>query len=237
MQDNALSVIVCGSGAAFSVPSYLIWFRNEIDLGLRVLLTHSAERFLQAQAVAWCTDEVFMSSDPAVNPVEIAKRSLGIAVLPATANMLACAALGLATTPAQTALLASDRPSLFFPVMNSSMWGRDSVQRHVATLRADGHTVVEPPQQEVFELWRREIAIGPTLPPPEEVTETIIKWLDESPPTQALFEWLAGHAGRDPAASSKAKTVAASGMPSRTISRLVTAAETASAASADQAAA
>lgn len=179
MQDNALSVIVCGSTAAIGIPSYLVWLGNEIDLSVRVLLTRGAEQFIQPQVVAWHADEVYQSSDATLNPVEFAKRSLGIVVLPATANMLACAALGLAATPAQTVLLASDRPALFFPAMNSSMWAKHSVQRHVAALDAEGHTVVPPQQRQAFELWRREVTTGPALPPPEEVTETIIKWLDE----------------------------------------------------------
>lgn len=58
-----------------------------------VLLTHSAERFLQPQVVAWHADEVFTSDDASLNPTEFAKRSLGIVVLPATANMLASTAL------------------------------------------------------------------------------------------------------------------------------------------------
>lgn len=188
MQEDALSVIVCGSSASISVPAYLVWLRNEIDLSLRVLLTCSAERFIQRQVVAWHADEVYASDDTALNPVEFARSSRGIVVLPATANMLAAAALGLAATPAQTALLASDRPALFFPNMNSSMWEKGSVQRHVATLRADGHTVVQPQQREVFEMWRREVSIGLTLLPPDEVAETIIKWIDESPSAGELDE-------------------------------------------------
>lgn len=179
MQDNALSVIVCGSSEVIALPQYLAWLGNEIDLSVRVLLTRDAERFIQPQVVAWQVDEVYQSSDATLNPVEFAKRSLGIVVLPATANMLACAALGLAATPAQTVLLASDRPALFFPAMNSSMWAKASVRRHVATLEAEGHTVVPPQQRQAFEMWRREVTTGLALPPPDEVSETIIKWLDE----------------------------------------------------------
>src|SRR5438105_7754349 len=41
MQEGALSIIVCGSSAAVSVPAYLVWLRNEADFSLRVLLTSS----------------------------------------------------------------------------------------------------------------------------------------------------------------------------------------------------
>jgi len=180
MEDDALSVIVSGSSAAIGIPSYLVWLRQEIDLSLRVLLTHSAERFLQPQVVAWHADEVYTSDDTGLNPTEFAKRSLGIVVLPATANMLASAALGLAATPAQTALLASDRPALFFPAMNATMWAKNSTQRHVTALRSEGHTVVEPQERAVFELWQRDNVVGPALLPPDEATETIVTWLENS---------------------------------------------------------
>jgi phosphopantothenoylcysteine synthetase/decarboxylase len=178
MRDDALSVIVCGSSAAVGVTTYLTWMRQEIDLSLRVLLTASAHRFVQAQTLSWFAEEVYSSDDPALNPVEFAKRSLGIVVLPATANTLAAAALGLAAGPAQTALLAADRPNLFFPNMNESMWTKPSTQRHLATLRADGHTVVEPQLKPIFTLWNKENTIGMTMPLPDEATETIARWLE-----------------------------------------------------------
>ncbi|MFD9794172.1 flavoprotein [Streptomyces sp. NPDC059070] len=180
MRDDALSLIVCGSSAASQLPLYLPWLRQEIDLGLRVLLTADAARFVQPQVVAWYADETCTSDDPALNPVEFAKRSAAVVVLPATANTLAAAALGLAATPAQTALLAAERPVLFFPNMNRTMWNKDPVRRHVATLRADGHTVVEPQEQVVFELWRRENVPGITMPAPDEAAATVLAWLEKT---------------------------------------------------------
>ncbi|MFG3259913.1 flavoprotein [Streptomyces sp. NPDC048172] len=179
MRDDTLSVIACGSSAASNLPGYLKWMRQEIDLPLRVLLTRSAERFVPRQVVAWHVDEVYGSDDPELNPTEFARRSLALVVLPATAHTLAAAALGLAGTPAQTALLAAERPALFFPSMNGVMWRKPSVRRHVAALRAEGHTVVEPLEAEVFELWQGEVTIGPVLPPPHQAADCIIKWVEE----------------------------------------------------------
>jgi phosphopantothenoylcysteine synthetase/decarboxylase len=180
MRDDALSVIACGSIAAKDLPSYLVWMRQEIDLPLRVLLTGSAVRFINPQVVAWHADEVFTSDDPGLNPTEFAHRSLGVVVLPATANTLAAAAIGLAATPAQTALLAHERPALFFPNMNETMWSKATTRRHVAALRSEGHTVVDPPTREMFVLWKRENDIGPAMPPPDQAAETIVKWLEDT---------------------------------------------------------
>lgn len=178
MRDDALSVVACGSSAAVSLPAYLTYLTNHVDLSLRVLLTHSAERFISRQALAWYADEIYGSDDEALNPTEFARRSLGIVVLPATAHMLSSAALGLAGSPAQTAVLAAERPALFFPSVNASMWVKNSTKRHIATLREDGHTVVEPREQQVYELWQHAFAPGLAMPAPEETVEIIIAWLE-----------------------------------------------------------
>lgn len=180
MRDDALSIIVCGSNAAIGLPAYLMRLGNELDLGIRVLLTRSAERFVSAQVVAWHADEVFTSDDPTLNPTEFARRSAAIVVLPATANMLAAAALGLAGTPGQTALLAAAGPALFFPQLNASMWAKAPIRRHVETLRADGHVVVDPEEKQIYELWRRTFTTGPAMPAPEPAVEIIIDWLEKA---------------------------------------------------------
>ncbi|WP_133901538.1 flavoprotein [Actinophytocola oryzae] len=179
MRNDALTVIVSGASAAISVPPYLTWLRQEIDLPIRLLLTHSAERFVQPTALSWYVDELYTSDDPGLNPTELARRSVGLVVLPASANTLAAVAAGLAGSPAQTAILADERPALFFPSMNDSMWAKAVTTRNVATLRADGHTVVDPRPTPVFELWRRENAMGLAMLPPDEATELVIAWLEQ----------------------------------------------------------
>ncbi|HEY7146803.1 MAG TPA: flavoprotein [Streptosporangiaceae bacterium] len=178
MHDDALSVIVCGSSAAMLMPAYLQSLSQEIDLCLRVLLTKSAERFLSPQVAAWLADEAYTSDDPALRPIELARRSFAIVVLPATANTLAAAALGLAATPAQTALLASEQPALFFPMMNACLLDKNSTQRHIATLRADGHTVIDPEEGRMYELSSRQVVTGPVLLQPGPLTEVVAKWLE-----------------------------------------------------------
>ncbi|HET9894540.1 MAG TPA: flavoprotein [Streptosporangiaceae bacterium] len=179
MDDNALTVIVCGSSAAITVPAYLQCLDQQIDLCLRVLLTKSAERFVNPQVATWLVDECYSSDDPALRPIEVAKRSFGIVVLPATANMLASAALGLAATPAQTVLLASERPAMFFPSMNASMLCKESTKRHIATLRSEGHVVVDPREDSIYEMSTRQVVVGPALLQPPLLAEVVIKWLED----------------------------------------------------------
>lgn len=177
MRDDAVSVIVCGASAAVMTPAYAMELRNHLSGPLRFLLTHSAERFVRADVVGWFGDEVYASDAADLIPTEFALRSRAIVVLPATANVLAAAALGLAASPAQTALLAAPGPVLFFPSMNRVMWERASTRRHVAALRAEGHGVVDPIEANIYENWQRKIVKAPALPPPGEIAKIVKEWL------------------------------------------------------------
>ena len=63
---------------------------------------------------------------------------------PATADLIAKAAHGLAGDLASTTLLATDKPVLMAPAMNVRMWLHPATQRNIATLKADGVTFVGP---------------------------------------------------------------------------------------------
>ncbi|MBJ3786339.1 bifunctional phosphopantothenoylcysteine decarboxylase/phosphopantothenate--cysteine ligase CoaBC [Devosia sediminis] len=63
---------------------------------------------------------------------------------PASANMLARLALGLADDLPSTVALATEAPLLIAPAMNTSMWNKPVVQQHLATLIERGATVVQP---------------------------------------------------------------------------------------------
>jgi phosphopantothenoylcysteine synthetase/decarboxylase len=174
MRDGALSLIVCGAASALSMPEYLARLRQHSPVPLRILLTHSAARFLQPAAVRWYADEVYTADATDLNPTEFAQRSRCVVVLPATANMLAAAALGLAASPAQTALLSAPEPVVFFPGMHRAMWERAPVRRHVTQLRGDGHIVVDPQEREIYEFWRREMTVGIAPPPADEVVKIVL---------------------------------------------------------------
>ena len=65
-------------------------------------------------------------------------------VAPATADLMAKMAHGLANDLASTALLATDKPVLMAPAMNVRMWEHAATQRNLATLKADGVAVRRP---------------------------------------------------------------------------------------------
>jgi phosphopantothenoylcysteine decarboxylase/phosphopantothenate--cysteine ligase len=140
-------------------------------------MTYSAAQFVRPETIRWFADEVFTSDSPELNPVEVALAADAIVVLPATANILACAALGLLSSPATTALAAHPRRCLFFPHMNVVLWDRLTTQRHVEALRYEGHTVADPLRREVFEIRRKDVGLGATMPGIPDAVRIIQEWL------------------------------------------------------------
>src|SRR6185312_12584517 len=75
---------------------------------------------------------------------ELSRSAHLVVVAPATADLMAKAANGLANDLASTALLATDKPVLMAPAMNVRMWEHAATRRNLATLKADGVTIVGP---------------------------------------------------------------------------------------------
>jgi phosphopantothenoylcysteine decarboxylase/phosphopantothenate--cysteine ligase len=76
--------------------------------------------------------------------IDAARAAEVFCVAPATANILAKAACGLADDLLSTTLLSFDGPIIMAPAMNDKMWAKAAVQRNVAQLRADGVLLIDP---------------------------------------------------------------------------------------------
>jgi phosphopantothenoylcysteine decarboxylase / phosphopantothenate---cysteine ligase len=90
------------------------------------------------------TDLFDPQSDAAVEHVTLAERASAVIVAPATANVLAKAAHGIADDFLTTLLLAARCPVLMAPAMDGGMWHHPAVAANVAALRSRGVTVLEP---------------------------------------------------------------------------------------------
>jgi phosphopantothenoylcysteine decarboxylase/phosphopantothenate--cysteine ligase len=140
---------VTGSIAAYkAVP--LLRELTRLGAGVSVCLTAAAARFvgpltfrtLSGRAVL---DDLFDPQSPeAVEHVALAERADAVVVAPATANLLAKAAQGMADDFLSTLLLAARGPVLMAPAMDGGMWDHPAVVANVATLRGRGVTVLEP---------------------------------------------------------------------------------------------
>ena len=76
--------------------------------------------------------------------IQLSRGADVVVVAPATADLMAKMAAGIADDLATTLLLATNKPVLIAPAMNVRMWEHAATRRNVAQLRADGLTVLEP---------------------------------------------------------------------------------------------
>ena len=81
--------------------------------------------------------------------IELSRAADFLLVCPATADLLAKMANGIADDLATTLLLATDKPVVVAPAMNVRMWLHAATQRNVAQLKADGVQVIEPDEGEM----------------------------------------------------------------------------------------
>lgn len=149
LDGRELILGVTGSIAAYKAV-YLL--RELVRLGARVTvaLTEHARQFvgpltfrtLSGRPVL--TDLFDPQSDEAVEHVALAERAQAVIVAPATANILAKAAHGLADDCLSTLLLAARCPVLMAPAMDGGMWTHPAVAANVALLRQRSVTVLEP---------------------------------------------------------------------------------------------
>jgi phosphopantothenoylcysteine decarboxylase/phosphopantothenate--cysteine ligase len=169
---------VTGSIAAYKAV-YLLRELTRRGAAVTVCLTDHAARFvgpltfrtLSSRPVL--TDLFDPQSDDAVEHVALAERAAAMVVAPATANLLAKAAQGLADDFLTTLLLAARCPVLMAPAMDGGMWDHPAVFANVALLRQRGVVVLEP---EAGALASGLAGRG-RLPEPDAIVEALIALL------------------------------------------------------------
>lgn len=146
------NVLVGVSGAIHSIqlPEYLLRFKTELADSLKVIMTKAATQMIPPNVVELYTDDpIFVdgwdrSSSVRTPHIQLPRWADVFLILPASADIIGKAANGIADDLLSTAILASPRPIVFAPAMNPSMWQNAALQRNVARLRADGHSVLDP---------------------------------------------------------------------------------------------
>ena len=117
---------------------------------MTAILTRSAKEFVTPLSVASLSgtkvyDDLFSLTDEAeMGHIELSRAADLVVVAPATADVIAKMAHGLADDLATTALLATDKRVLIAPAMNVRMWHHPATVRNVETLKRDGIAVVGP---------------------------------------------------------------------------------------------
>jgi phosphopantothenoylcysteine decarboxylase/phosphopantothenate--cysteine ligase len=174
VRDKRILLIIGGGIAAYKSCELLRLLRKA-GASVTCVLTEGGAHFVTPMTLAALSEnQVHTSLWDLKNEVEMGHIQLSrqadlVVVCPATADLMARMAAGLANDLATTLLLATDKPVLAAPAMNVRMWQHPATVRNVEQLRADGVTVLEPDEGEMA---CGEYGPG-RLPEPEAIVRAI----------------------------------------------------------------
>lgn len=149
LHDKRILLVIGGGISAYKTLDLI---RRLRDAGAAVtpVMTRAATEFVTPLSVAALAGQkvyqhLFDLTDEAeMGHIQLSRSADLVLVCPATANLLARMAAGLADDLATTVLLATNKPVMAVPAMNVRMWDHPATVANVATLRARGVTVMEP---------------------------------------------------------------------------------------------
>jgi phosphopantothenoylcysteine decarboxylase / phosphopantothenate---cysteine ligase len=143
-------LLIIGGGIAAYKSLELIRLLKARGLAVRTIMTKAAEEFVTPLSVASLTGEKVHSAlfnltdEVEMGHIELSRSADLVVVVPATADLMAKMASGLAADLASTTLLATNKPVLIAPAMNVRMWLHAATQRNLFTLKSDGVHIVGP---------------------------------------------------------------------------------------------
>lgn len=149
MQGKRILLIIGGGIAAYKASELVRLIRREGGT-VTCVLTKSGSQFVTPMTLAALSEnEVHttlwdLDAEAKMGHIQLSRNADLVVVCPATADLMAKMAAGIADDLATTLLLATDKPVLAVPAMNVRMWQHPATRRNVATLRGDGIEVMEP---------------------------------------------------------------------------------------------
>ncbi|MGB5724680.1 MAG: bifunctional phosphopantothenoylcysteine decarboxylase/phosphopantothenate synthase [Parasphingorhabdus sp.] len=143
-------LLIIGGGIAAYKSSELIRLIKKAGLTVRCVLTDAGAQFVTPMTLAALSEnEVHttlwsLKDEAEMGHIQLSREADLVVICPATANLLAKMAGGIADDLATTLLLATDTQVMAVPAMNVRMWQHVATQRNIAQLRADGIIVMQP---------------------------------------------------------------------------------------------
>jgi len=187
MARHSILLIISGSIAAFKSLE-LIRRLKERDIDVRCILTKGGEQFVTPLSVASLSgspvySELFSLKDETeMGHIRLSRESDLIVVAPASADIIAKMAAGLTDDLATATLLASDKPILVAPAMNTQMWKHAATQRNIKQITKDGAAIIEPG---AGMLACGEVGAG-RMAEPDVILDAILKRLNSHQPLKGI---------------------------------------------------
>ncbi|HWL47673.1 MAG TPA: bifunctional phosphopantothenoylcysteine decarboxylase/phosphopantothenate--cysteine ligase CoaBC [Sphingomonadaceae bacterium] len=143
-------LLIVGGGIAAYKACELVRLIRKAGHEVRCVLTGGAQHFVTPMTLAALSEQPVHTSlwdlkdEAEMGHIRLSREADLVVVCPATADLVAKMAAGIADDLATTLLLATDKPVLAVPAMNVRMWQHAATVRNVARLSADGITVMTP---------------------------------------------------------------------------------------------
>jgi phosphopantothenoylcysteine decarboxylase / phosphopantothenate---cysteine ligase len=184
-------LLIVGGGIAAYKCLELVRRARDRGIAVRCVMSEAATRFVTPLSFASLTGETVhtdlfsLTQEAEIGHIRLSREADLLVVAPATADLLAKLAGGIADSLAGAVLLATDKPVLAAPAMNPRMWAHPATRRNLARLEADGVAFVGPNAGEMAESG--EAGVG-RMAEPAEILARIEAMLEA--PTSGI---LAGH--------------------------------------------
>lgn len=148
-------LLIIGGGIAAYKACELIRLIRKAGMSVKCVLTKGGAHFVTPMTLAALSEnEVYetlwdLKNETEMGHIQLSREADLVVVCPATADLIAKMAGGIADDMATTLLLATDKPVMAVPAMNVRMWLHAATQRNLAQLKADGLHVMQPDDGEM----------------------------------------------------------------------------------------
>ena len=162
LQGRRILLIISGGIAAYKSLELIRLLKNN-GASLQTILTKGGAQFVTALSVSALSGEKTYSDlwdlndESDMGHIRLSRDNDLIVIAPASANMMAKIAHGLADDLASTTLLASDKPILCAPAMNGMMWSNPATQNNISILKERGIHFIGPESGEMACLEHQNI--------------------------------------------------------------------------------
>ena len=191
MKQPSILLIISGSIAAYKSLDLIRRLREQ-QITVRCIITKGGEQFVTPLSVAALsenqayTDLFSLKDEVEMGHIRLSREADLVVVAPASADLIAKMANGLADDLASATLLASNKTVLEAPAMNTQMWNHPATQRNIKQIQSDGAIIIDPAEG--------MLACGETgagrMADVDAIAKIIFKQLNKNPKIEKTFKAL-----------------------------------------------
>ena len=148
-------LLIIGGGIAAYKSLELVRLLRKGGHQVTPVLTKGGEHFVTTMSLGTLAESAVHTSlwelkdEVEIGHIQLSRSADLVLVCPATADLVAKMAAGIAEDLATTLLLATDKPVVVAPAMNVRMWQHAATKRNIAQIKADGIRVIDPADGEM----------------------------------------------------------------------------------------